>query len=312
MEQRLKDLLTSPGLSLTPSEAKIVQVLLADYPLSGLGTATNLARRAGVSDPTVARLVVKLGFDGFPDFQTRLLAEVEARLQSPLLMMEAKRRHGPPESAAQRYLASVTRNLEATRTAVPIQTYERAVRLLWDTRGQVVLLGGRYSRSIAAMFAGYLHQFRSGVVDLGVLGPEKFDSLVDLGRRDLLVVFDYRRYQSDVVSFARQAAARGTRVLLFTDVWKSPVDSVAEVTLTAPIDADSPYDTLAPAVAQMEAVIAHALAENRDAGIDRIEEMEAIRAANAVTLDAPGPVSIETKRPRRPRRRPPSPRTEGP
>jgi DNA-binding MurR/RpiR family transcriptional regulator len=311
MERRIRDVLLSPGLALTPSEAKIVQVILADYPLSGLGTATNIARKAGVSDPTVARLVVKLGFDGFPDFQTRLLAEVEASLQSPLLMMEAKRRSGHPESAAQRYLASVARKLEETRTAVPSQTYERAVRLLWDTRGQVVLVGGRYSRSIAAMLAGYLHQFRPGVVDLGVLGAEAFDRLVDLGRRDLVVVFDYRRYQSDVVAFARQASERGARILLFTDVWKSPVDAFAEVTLTAPIEADSPYDTLAPAVAQMEAVIAHALAENGDAGLDRIESMEAIRASNAVTLDGPIAEMVSARRPDRPSRRRPQPETEG-
>jgi DNA-binding MurR/RpiR family transcriptional regulator len=311
MDERIKDLLVSPGLALTPSEAKIVQVILADYPLSGLGTATNLARKAGVSDPTVARLVVKLGFDGYPDFQTRLLAEVEASLQSPLLMMEAKRGAAHPESAAQRYLASVTRTLDETRTAVPSQTYERAVRLLWDTRGQVVLVGGRFSRSIAAMLAGYLHQFRPGVVDLGVLSSETFDRLVDLGRRDLLVVFDYRRYQSDVIDFARQAADHGMRILLFTDVWKSPIHEVAEVTLTAPIEADSPYDTLAPAVAQMEAVIAHALSGTHEGDVRRIEAMEAIRTANAVTLDGPIADMVSARGPERPHLRPVRSETEG-
>ena len=137
--------------------------------------------------------------------------------------------------------------------------------------------------------------------DLGALGPEKFDRLVDLGRRDLLVVFDYRRYQSDVIAFARQASERGVKLLLFTDIWKSPIDAFAEVTLTAPIDADSPYDTLAPAVAQMEAVIAHALADDRDGGLARIEALETIRRANAVTLDGPidGDIAPAAKRTRR-------------
>lgn len=291
MDLRLRDLLTRPGLTLTPSEAKIVQALLADYPMSGLGTASSLARRAGVSDPTVARLVVKLGFDGFPDFQARLLAEVEARLHSPLLMMEAKRRGIVQETAAQRYLSSVARNLEETVTAVPEQTFERAARLLWDTRGQVLVLGGRFSRSIASMLAGYMHQFRPGVVDVGTLSSERLDLLVDVGRRDLLVVFDYRRYQSDVIAFARQAADRGARILLFTDPWLSPIAEVAEVTLSAPIEAASPYDTLAPAVAQMEAVIAHALAADDDVGRRRIEALETVRRANEVTLDAPDPLS---------------------
>jgi DNA-binding MurR/RpiR family transcriptional regulator len=205
-------------------------------------------------------------------------------------MMEAKR-SGAAESAAQSYLVSVTRTLELTQSAVPIQSYDRAASLLWETKGQVVLLGGRFSRSLAAMLAGYLIQFRAGVRDLGVLAPEKFDALVDLGKRDLLVVFDYRRYQSDVVSFATQAAARGVRILLFTDIWLSPVASFAAVSMVVPTEAESPYDTLAPAVAQMEAVVAHAISRYGESGRGRIEAIERIRNANAITLNEPAGVS---------------------
>jgi DNA-binding MurR/RpiR family transcriptional regulator len=289
MNGQLRDLLTRPDLALTPSEARIVQVLLSDYPISGLGTATSLARKAGVSDPTVARLVVKLGFDGFPDFQACLLADVEARLHSPLLMMEAKRSDAGSEGAAHSYLGSVARNVEKTGIIQPVQNYDRAVKLLWETKGQVVLLGGRFSRHLAAMLAGYLHQFRPRTMDVGALAPEKFDLLVDLNRRDVLVVFDYRRYQCDVVAFARQAADRGVRILLFTDTWQSPIAEIAEVTLSSPTEAKSPYDTLAPAMAQLEAVVAHAIAAFGD-GRNRIEAIEHIRRANAVTLDEPGAV----------------------
>jgi hypothetical protein len=72
----IREVLMHPGLALTPSEEKIVQLLLTDYPTSGLGSASSLARRAGVSDPTVVRLVMKLGYEGVPDFQAKLLAEV--------------------------------------------------------------------------------------------------------------------------------------------------------------------------------------------------------------------------------------------
>jgi DNA-binding MurR/RpiR family transcriptional regulator len=284
----IRDLLTQKGLALTPSEARIAQVLLADYPISGLGTATSLARKAGVSDPTVVRLAVKLGFAGFPDFQAKLLAEVESRLHSPLLMMEAKRPVAVSDNPAAAYLTSVGRSLEKTVTAVPAQNYERAVRAIFDARGQVLLLGGRFSRSIASMLAGYLLQFRPKVRDLGAFTEEHFDLIVDLGKRDTLVVFDYRRYQRDTVAFARQAADRGVSIILFTDPWLSPIAEIATVVLVASIEVDSPYDTLAPAVAQAEALVAHAIAGmGRDGGRKRVEEVEAVRRANAVTIDAP-------------------------
>jgi DNA-binding MurR/RpiR family transcriptional regulator len=284
----IRDVLMRPDLSLTPSEEKIVRLLLNDYPTSGLGTASSLARKAGVSDPTVVRLVMKLGYDGFPDFQSKLLAEVEARLHSPLLMMEAKRPRGAEDSAIISYLNSVGAALEKSITTTPLQSYDRAAKLIMAAKGEVVLLGGRFSRHVASMFAGYLLQFRPKVRDLGVLSAQAFDTLTDLGRHDVLVVFDYRRYQLDVVSYARQAAARGTRIVLFTDQWLSPIAQEAEVTIVSPLEVNSPYDTLAPAIAQMEALVALIVSTLSEEARARIEKLEEVRRANAVTLDSGG------------------------
>lgn len=282
MAVAIKDLLTSEGLSLTPSEEKIVRLLLSEYPTSGLGTATSLAKRAGVSDPTVVRLVVKLGFEGFSDFQSRLLAEVEARLHSPLHMMETKREGGDLRG----YMASVGQAIEKSSDITPLQTYDRAVRLLVEAKGEVVMIGGRFSRHLAAVFSGYLTQFRPGVRCIDALSADVFDMLADFGRKDVLVVFDYRRYQLDVISFARQAAERGVRILLFTDKFLSPVAEHAEVTIVSELEVDSPYDTLVPALAQVELLVARMLTIVGDTVRARIELLEEVRRDNAVTLDS--------------------------
>lgn len=282
----IRDVLMRRDLALTPSEEKIVRLLLADYPTSGLGTASSLARRAGVSDPTVVRLVVKLGYDGFPDFQAKLLAEVEARLHSPLLMMEAKRPKDARDSIILTYLNSVGAAFEKSISITPLQSYDRAAKLVMEAKGQIVLLGGRFSRHVAGLFGGHLSQFRQGVVELGALSAQAFDTLADLDRRDVLVVFDYRRYQLDVIGYARQAARRGVRILLFTDQWQSPVAEIAEVTIVSPLEVASPYDTLAPAIAQAEALIAHIVSTFSDEARARIERLEEVRHANAVTLDS--------------------------
>lgn len=285
---QLRDMLLQGGFSLTPSEERIVQVLLTDYPTAGLGTATSLAKRAGVSDPTVVRLAMKLGFDGFPDFQQRLLADIEARLHSPLLMMGAKRPEMGADSkqgAAIAYMHSVAGTLDKALTTTPLATYERAARLLVDAKGKVVMLGGRYSRYVAGMLASYLSQFRPDVTHIEMLSAQQLDLLVDLGKRDVLVTFDYRRYQQDVVAFAEQAAARDVRILLFTDPWLSPISDFAEVTLSCPIEVNSPYDTMAPAVAQIEALVAQILSATGERTRRRIEELEQIRHKGNVTFD---------------------------
>jgi DNA-binding MurR/RpiR family transcriptional regulator len=284
----IKDLLMRGDLALTPSEEKIVRLLLTDYPTSGLGTATRLARRAGVSDPTVVRLVMKLGFEGFAGFQAKLLAEVEERLQSPLLMMETKRSSRAEKGAVASYLDSASAAVEKSLTTTPPQSFERAAKLIMEAKGSVVLLGGRYSRHLAGLLSGYLAQLRPGVMDLGLLSVASFDTLADLGKTDVLIVFDYRRYQRDVISYAEQAAERKVRIVLFTDQWSSPIAEHAEVAVVSPTEVASPYDTLAAPLAQMEALVALIVASLDDRSRGRIEALEKVREVNAVTLDGNG------------------------
>src|SRR3546814_18900172 len=77
------------------------------------------------------------------------------------------------------------------------------------------------------MLGGYLSQLRSDVHSISPLTLESFDSLLDIGKRDPLIVFDYRRYQTDVVEFARHAEARGAHVVWFTYPWMSPIAQIA-------------------------------------------------------------------------------------
>ena len=82
-------LLKQRDATFTASERRVVAVLLANYPSAALTSISQLAGAAGVSDPTVHRLVLKLGFDGYPEFQRALLAEVDARMNSPLSRLES-------------------------------------------------------------------------------------------------------------------------------------------------------------------------------------------------------------------------------
>jgi DNA-binding MurR/RpiR family transcriptional regulator len=281
---RIRDILTRKDFDLTRSETRIAQVLLNEYPTSGLGTAKSLARRAGVSDPTVIRLVTKIGFDGFADFRRQLLEEVEAGSRSPLMMMEAKRPAAKGRSVAEIYMRSVAEVVEAGANATLPRLYDRAVETIMDARGHVLVLGGRFSRFVSGMLAAHLTYFRPNIVSLSALSAETFDMLLDLDERDTLIVFDYRRYQMDVIRFAEQAADRGVSLILFTDPYRSPIAAKAKVVIVAPTEVSSPFDSLAAPVAQIEALVAHIVANDSRANRSRSIRLEQVRAKNAVTL----------------------------
>jgi DNA-binding MurR/RpiR family transcriptional regulator len=115
----------------------------------------------------------------------------------------------------------------------------------------------------------------------------------DASRRDVLVVFDYRRYDEATTMLARQVASAGAQVVLLTDPWLSPVAEVADVVLPVRVESLSPFDSLVPALALVEALVA-ALTERRgEAGRTRVERFEAV----GTLLDPGWPPTDRTARP---------------
>jgi DNA-binding MurR/RpiR family transcriptional regulator len=272
---RLRVQQNAPGF--TPSELKIANVLLNNYPSAGLTSLSNLAAQAGVSDPTVHRMVIKLGFDGFPAFQQALLAEVDERMNSPLSMLEAV----VPDCTDGDVQKSVFRQLAVSLAKVAEQgasaEFRAAVDLLADTDHAVLCCGGRASAFLAWRLAAHLNQIRPRTMQIDPSIDRGSASLMDMSPGTVLVVYDFRRYQETVINYALEAKKRGARILLFTDEWKSPISRVSEITLTSTVQNLSPFDTKVPALAQCEALMAALLRAIPEQARSRMRALEALR-----------------------------------
>lgn len=262
---------------LTPSDRKVARVLLAEYPLAGLDSAARLAARAGVSAPTVVRLATKLGFAGYPELQQALKEELGGRLASPLTMYaDPNRQDGT--AALQRSERVLCEGIRTSLRGLPPSELDAAVALLTDPRRRVTTIGGRFSSVLARYLAAHLHILRPGVAEAPASAADRRASLLDVDRRHVLVAFDYRRYQHDTVRYGRAAAQQGAAVVLFTDPWLSPLATDADVVLTASVDAPSPFDTLTPAMAVVDAVVAalvDALGEDPKPRLTRYDALNA-------------------------------------
>ena len=78
-----------------------------------------------------------------------------------------------------------------------------------------------------------------------------------------------------MIQFGQAAARGGARVVLVTDPWLSPLAAVASAVLAAEVTAPSPFDSLVPALAVVEALIAAAVRELGDAPRARIAAYDA-------------------------------------
>ncbi|CAN7207785.1 MurR/RpiR family transcriptional regulator [Pseudomonas brassicacearum] len=250
----LRDLITDPGLVLTPSERKVVRALLDHYPRNGLGPMSRLADHAGVSDPTIVRLVKKLGFGGYAEFQDALLSDMDHRLRSPrtLLKPRAKLQQGDTWS---QYLAASQRHLIDTQALTQPEDVRILVQWLLDSRHHVHCFGGRFSSFLAHYLLNHLRLLRAGCFALED-NAQLPDRLFDVQRQDVVLIFDYRRYQAQALRVASAAKERHARVVLFSDVYASPLRELADLIISAPVESISAFDSLVPALAQVEALIA--------------------------------------------------------
>ena len=62
MSKTVVDQLRANLAQFTATERRVAHQLLADWPMAGLQSATDLARTTGVSTPTVLRLAARLGY----------------------------------------------------------------------------------------------------------------------------------------------------------------------------------------------------------------------------------------------------------
>ena len=279
-DHRVGELVRQRLDSLSPAERRLARALLASYPIAGLESVARFAERAGVSPPTVTRFIAKLGFRGYPEFQENLRDEVQARLSSPL----ARYRDEPQrDSAIKTALEVSAHNLEATEELLSERDVKEAVELLADVRRRVMVLGGRVSAPLARYLAGQLHLLRPGI---GLVDSERStpaQQLIDMRKTDVLVVFDYRRYQQDTIECARIAAGRGCDVVLFTDQWLSPASAFARQVLVTSVETVGPFDSLVGATAVAEALVAAVLARLGSRAEARMQNLERLRAGDVLS-----------------------------
>jgi DNA-binding MurR/RpiR family transcriptional regulator len=259
---------------LTPAEARVVAVLLDDYPVAGLQPVVGLARAAGVSAPTVLRLLAKIGLGGYREMRDALTAELASgRGFSPLAGYPDLGRRAD-ESMTDRAERVLVEGVAASLRGLDRDALGRAVAWLADGAAPVWVSGGKFSAVLATYLADYLQLLRPRVVDVPPTAGERERALLDVTAPATCVVFDYRRYQTDTLTFGLRAADAGARLILCTDPYLSPLADRADVVLTSVVNGPSPYDVLTPAFAVVETLVALVTERVGPAARARLERFE--------------------------------------
>ena len=269
-ETRLREALPD----LTRAERQLATHILGHYPVAALGSITALAKAGGVSTPTVVRLVRKLGFGGYPDFQAELRGDVGEMLVSPLAKHDKWAERAPDTHILNRFADAVAVNLHATLGQIDHATFDAAAVLLADRDRRVFAMGGRITHALADYFVTLMKVVRPDVTLMSDMSNTWPPALLDMAPGDVVLVFDIRRYENSVLQLAEMAVEQGAEVILITDRWVSPAAAYARHVLACHVEAPSAWDSTVSVLVLVETLLAAVQSLTWDETEPRLKRLE--------------------------------------
>lgn len=228
---KIADRIREQWQQLTKSDRLVARRLLTDYPVAGLKTLAELAGRAGVSAPSVIRCVKKLGFDSYPDFQRVLHEEVQQSFENGVY--NADDASASDQIDGSELESAFTQSIRKTVQLAQNAEVRQLAAAIASTKSSVLCLGGRVSQALAMVFQAHLARLRRNVELVSTNPVVRAERLMDVGKNDVVVVFDFGQYDPQARSFAQLVNERKAMVVCFTDFNQSPAAESAQFVICA-------------------------------------------------------------------------------
>jgi DNA-binding MurR/RpiR family transcriptional regulator len=194
---------------LSPAQRRIAQYILADPQETLFLSSSDLARRAGVSQPSVTRLATTLGFRGY--------TQLRKRLREILTTRGAATDEERPNKFRRAVLREI-RNLEALEGALADPSRVQEAGRLIAEASRILVLGLRASSGVASYFAYFASKIHPDVRLMTEGGSVLFDRLLQARSRSACVVaFVLPRYPKEAIEALTFAEELSLRRIVVTD-----------------------------------------------------------------------------------------------
>ena len=248
-------------------QRRIAQYITESYDKAAFMTANKLGKTVGVSESTVVRFAVDLGFDGYPSMQKAMQEMVLNRLTSVQRLEVANDRIGNQDVVSM-VLQSDMEKLRQTSEMVDRAEFQTAVDAILNAK-RVYIIGVRSVAPLANFLGYYLNYMFNNVRVVTASGTsEMFEQVVGVNREDVVIAFSFPRYSSATLKAAQYCRSTGANVIGITDNRESPLAEASDHVICAKSDMVSVVDTLVAPLSVINALIV-ALASKREKELHR-------------------------------------------
>ena len=256
-------------------QRQIARYLLEKYDKAAYMTAAKLGSEVSVSESTVVRFVMELGYEGYPEFQKALQDMIRTKLTS-FQRMEVTNHLIGDGDVLEKVLNSDVDKIRRTLDGISRESFESAVSKIVTAR-TIYIIGVRSSSSLA----GFLnYNFRMMFDNVKFVqttsGSELLEQLLGIGEGDVMIAISFPRYSTRIINAVEFARRAGADVVALTDSPESPIAAHSTHLLVAQSDMVSFVDSLVAPLSIINAMIVAVARLKQDEVHERLRRLEKI------------------------------------
>ncbi len=256
-------------------QRKLADFIQKDYDKAAFLTAARMGEEVGVSESTVVRFAMALGYEGYPGFQKALGEMVRTKLNSIQRMEVTYGRISQGEILAT-VLHSDIEKIKLTMEAIDHETFEMAVDTILNAR-KIYVVGIRSCAPLASFLCFYLNLVCDDVVAVNTSSPsEIFEQMLRINEEDAIIGISFPRYSMRTLKALEYASNRKAKVITLTDSVHSPMTLYSSCNLIARSDMASIVDSLVAPLSVVNALVVALCMKKQKEVITTLETLEEI------------------------------------
>ena len=238
-------------------------------------TATKLGEVVGVSESTVVRFAMHLGYRGYPEFQSALEELVRNKLNS-IQRMEVTYGRISQSHILETVLQSDQEKIKDTLEHIDEHAFELAVDTIIKAK-HIYIVGIRSCAPLAAFMAFYFNLMFENVTLLQTNNSsELFEQMVRISKDDVIIGISFPRYSMRTLKAMEFANNRNAKVITLTDSVHSPMNLYSSCNLIARSDMASIVDSLVAPLSVINALVVALCMKKQKEVITTLEALEDI------------------------------------
>ncbi len=260
---------------LSKGQKKLSDYIRQEYDKAAFLTAAKMGEMVGVSESTVVRFAMTLGYKGYPEFQKALEQLVRTKLNSIQRMEVTYGRISQGEILAS-VLQSDIEKIKLTMDSLDQEAFELTVDTILNAR-RIYVIGIRSCAPLASFLSYYLHLICEDVTLINSnTSSEIFEQLIRIGAEDVIIGISFPRYSMRTLKALEFASNRSAKVVTLTDSVHSPINLYSSCNLIARSDMASIVDSLVAPLSVVNALVVALCMKKQKEVVGTLETLERI------------------------------------